>query len=115
LCLEIAAEATRNPAIAAMMATFDDAVRTSLADILSRAVEEGRIKPQLPLRDLMPAMNAIAEGMFWRRAVDPAFDAAGAGRAFVAMVSAVLRPTAAGTAQKPGDAPGSAELAEQGS
>ncbi len=92
LCLEIAAEATRNPVVAQMMADFDEAVSVSLEHILRRAIIEGHIQPTLPVADLVAAMNAIAEGMFWRRAVDPNFDAVAAGRAFLAMVSAVLRP-----------------------
>lgn len=92
LCLEIAAEATRNEAVAQMMGKFDEAVSVSLKDIMERAIEAGQINPALPLKDLVAAMNVIAEGMFWRRAVNPDFDAAAAGRVFVAMVGAVLRP-----------------------
>jgi AcrR family transcriptional regulator len=61
-------------------------------DIMERAIKTGQISPDLPVADLVASMNVIAEGMFWRRAVDPNFDAAAAGRVFVAMVSAVLRP-----------------------
>lgn len=92
LCLEIAAEATRNEAVGLMMAKFDEAVSGSLKDIMERAIQAGQIAPALPLKDLVAAMNVIAEGMFWRRAVDPDFDAAAAGRVFVAMVGAVLAP-----------------------
>ena len=92
LNLEIAAEATRNCAVAHMMATFDEAVNVSLKDIMERAIEAGQIRPDLPVADLVASMHVIAEGMFWRRAVDPHFDAAAAGRVFVTMVSAVLRP-----------------------
>jgi AcrR family transcriptional regulator len=92
LNLEIAAEATRNGVVADMMAKFDEAVNLSLKDIMERAIKTGQISPDLPVADLVASMNVIAEGMFWRRAVDPNFDAAAAGRVFVAMVSAVLRP-----------------------
>lgn len=97
LCLEIAAEATRNSSVAQMMANFNAAVSVSLQDIMNRAIEAGQINPGLPLKDLVAAMNVIAEGMFWRRAVDPDFDAAAAGRVFVAMVGGVLRPAQQGT------------------
>lgn len=114
LCLEIAAEATRNQSVAQMMAKFDEAVSASLKDIMERAIEAGQISPALPLKDLVAAMNVIAEGMFWRRAVDPAFDAAAAGRVFVAMVGAVLRPVAAPQKRKPNKSNSKpTELAEQ--
>lgn len=92
LCLEIAAESTRNPRVAEVTRRMDDTVRESLGAILRRAEAEGRIAPAMPIPDLLSAMTAIAEGLFWRRAVDPNFDAVAAGRAFVAMVGAALRP-----------------------
>lgn len=97
-----------------MMAKFDEAVSASLKDIMERAIEAGQISPALPLKDLVAAMNVIAEGMFWSRAVDPAFDAAAAGRVFVAMVGAVLRPVAAPQKRKPNKSNSKpTELAEQ--
>jgi AcrR family transcriptional regulator len=92
LCLEVAAEATRNAAVADMMARFDESVSASLAQILERAIAAGRIAPALPVRDLVASMNALAEGLFWRRAVDPCFDGEAVGRAMLAMVASVLRP-----------------------
>lgn len=92
LCLEIGAEATRNPAVAATMARFDQAVSSSLTHLLNEAVAKGRIRPTMPIDALVSAMEVIADGLFWRRAVDPSFDGATAGQALVAMVSAALRP-----------------------
>jgi TetR/AcrR family transcriptional repressor of uid operon len=94
LCLEVAAEATRNPAVAETMARFDESVSASLAQIIERAISAGQIDPVLPVRDLVASMNALAEGLFWRRAVDPHFDGEAVGRALVSMVASVLRPRA---------------------
>ncbi|MFZ9501820.1 MAG: TetR/AcrR family transcriptional regulator [Beijerinckiaceae bacterium] len=94
LCLEVAAEATRNPAVAQMMARFDEAVSASLAQIIERAAAAGQIAPTLPTRDLVAALNAMAEGLFWRRAVDPVFDGEAVGRAFLEMAASALRPCA---------------------
>ena len=114
LFLEIAAEAARNKAVAQTMAKFDEAVSASLQGIMERAIEAGQISPALPLKDLVAAMNVIAEGMFWRRAVDPDFDAAAAGQVFMAMVGAVLRPQTAPQKRKPDRANlNTMELAEQ--
>ena len=94
LCLEVAAEATRNPAVAEMMARFDESVSASLADIIERAISAGQIAPALPVSDIVASMKALAEGLFWRRAVDPLFDGEAVGRAMVKMVASVLRPGA---------------------
>jgi len=96
LCLEVAAEATRNTAVAEMMARFDESVRASLADIIERAIAAGQIDPVLPVNVIVASMNALAEGLFWRRAVDPHFDGEAVGRAMVGMVASVLRPRASG-------------------
>lgn len=90
LCLEIGAEATRNPAVAETLARFDESVCAALTDLLDKAEREGRIKPIMPTKDLAQAMHVIADGLFWRRALQPDFDAQSAGRALLAIMSPAL-------------------------
>lgn len=90
LCLEIGAEATRNPAVAETLARFDETVCAALTELLEKAEREGRIKPTMPTAELAQAMHVIADGLFWRRAIQPDFDAVSAGRALLALVAGAL-------------------------
>lgn len=90
LCVEIGAEATRNPAVAETLNRFDETVCAALKEILDKAEREGRIRPSMPIEDLVQAMHVIADGLFWRRAVQPDFDAQSAGRALLALVTVAL-------------------------
>ena len=75
LIVEIGAEGTRNAAIARFIADCDTAIRASLLGLLERAVAEGRLAPTVPPAKLVPMMELLADGMFWRRAIQPDFDA----------------------------------------
>ncbi|MFN3891745.1 MAG: TetR/AcrR family transcriptional regulator [Beijerinckiaceae bacterium] len=90
LCLEIGAEATRNKAVAETLSRFDETVCAALTELLDKAAREGRIKPSMPTKELAQAMHVIADGLFWRRAVQPDFDAASAGRTLLAIVMGAL-------------------------
>ncbi len=74
LYLAIAAEAVHNRAVAHSLAECDNAIRNSLTGILRRAHLDGRINPVAPVERIAAVMSLIADGMFWRRAVDPACD-----------------------------------------
>ncbi len=93
LCLEIGAEATRNPAVAETLNRFDQTVCAALTELLDKAAREGRISPTMPTRDLAEAMHVIADGLFWRRAVEPGFDAKSAGRVLLSLVTHALSET----------------------
>jgi hypothetical protein len=54
---------------------------------------------------MISAMVVIADGLFWRRAVDPDFDGEATGRALLAMVSEAL-------GARPADASGGLATAE---
>lgn len=95
LCLEIGAEATRNAAVADTLTRFDQTVLAALTDVLDKAAREGRIAPALPTPQLAEAMHVIADGLFWRRAVQKDFDAEAAGAVLLALVGAALAPAPA--------------------
>ena len=67
-------------------------IREALAALLEGAHRDGRIDPLLPIVDVVGAMIVIADGLFLRRAVDPAFDAAQTGQTILAMLAGVIRP-----------------------
>jgi hypothetical protein len=92
LCIQIGAEATRNPAIAQTLSRFEAEIRSSLRQFLSGAQLAGQIEPQAPLDDIVAAMTLISDGLFWRRAVDPAFDPARVLPQILAMVAVLVQP-----------------------
>src|SRR3954452_2869387 len=92
LCIEIGAEATRNPAIAQTMSRFDAEIRSSIRHLISQAQAAGQIEPQAPLDDIVVAMALIGDGLFWRRAVDPSFDPVSVMPQIMTMVAALVRP-----------------------
>ena len=94
LCIEIGAESTRNPAIAATMGRFDESLRASLGLLLEDALAKGRIAPLTSIDQALTSMMVVADGVFWRRAVDPNFDAAAIAPIITAMMTSILRPLA---------------------
>lgn len=92
LNLEIAAEATRNPRIAEIFLACDRFVRDSLTEVIARAMAEDRIRPAHPADRTTEMICIIGEGLFMRRAVDTAFDAATIMPAVMDAVVALLNP-----------------------
>jgi len=76
LCTEVMAESRRNPDIARISAGFDTDVKTWLRDLLRAATERGDIPADLDLDGVITMLMIIADGVWWRRALDPAFDPA---------------------------------------
>ena len=74
MCIEIGLESTRNPRIAEIHRGVDEFISSSLEKLFQRMQDEGRIAPDLPIPVVVKLFSVIADGMFWRRAVDPAFD-----------------------------------------
>lgn len=74
LCLEIGAEATRNPAIGAIFRQAHAAVHRSFVGLFERARMEGRIAPSTDIETLTLVIHLIGDGLYWRRAVDPDFN-----------------------------------------
>jgi len=74
LCLEIWAEATRNPAIAAMQTDFDRSFEDQLVSAFEAARDAGEIAPGLDLRAIASIVGKLGDGLFVRRAVASDFD-----------------------------------------
>jgi AcrR family transcriptional regulator len=75
LCAEIMTESRRNPTIAKIMQDFDQEVRERLISMLRTAAERGDISAAIDFEGVVTMMMVIADGVWWRRAVDPNFNA----------------------------------------
>jgi TetR/AcrR family transcriptional regulator, repressor for uid operon len=74
ISIEVAAEATRNPAVAAMFAINDKSARAALVALLQRGVALGQIEPDLELDHAASWLIALMEGAVGRAALDQGFD-----------------------------------------
>jgi len=73
LCTEVMAEARRNPDIARISAAFDADVREWLIGLLQAAAARGDIPGDVDLDGVVTMLMLIADGVWWRRALDPDF------------------------------------------
>jgi TetR/AcrR family transcriptional repressor of uid operon len=102
LCLEIWAEATRNPAVAAMQTEFDRGFEEQLVMAFEVAKESGAIDPDIDMRAVASIIGKLGDGLFVRRAVASDFDPEREIAEVFAVVGALLKgavkfPTAAST------------------
>ncbi len=74
LCLEIMAEARRNPEVRRIYQTIDSEVRGGLVAILRRAAARGELRSDLDLEKIVKVLLALGDGIESRRAIDPSFD-----------------------------------------
>jgi TetR/AcrR family transcriptional repressor of uid operon len=75
MCIEIGVEATRNPQVGEIYQSVDQYICTSFEALFARLKAEGRINPSLDVTSLSHVFQVIGDGLFWRRATDPDFDA----------------------------------------
>jgi TetR/AcrR family transcriptional repressor of uid operon len=73
ICTEIMAESRRNPEIARISAAFDADVKKWLIDLFRAGAERGEIPADLDFDAVVTMLMAIADGVWWRRALDPDF------------------------------------------
>lgn len=76
LCLQIWAEATRSPAVAKFVSSFDDDLIARLTALLDTARAAGSIAPRGEPGTVARLIATLANGLFVRRALVPTFDAA---------------------------------------
>jgi AcrR family transcriptional regulator len=75
LCTEVMSEARRNPEIARISSGFDADVRKWLTGMFNLAVERGDISKDADIEGAVDMLMIIADGVWWRRALDPHFRA----------------------------------------
>ncbi len=92
LCIEIGLEATRNPKVGEMQQNVERFIRGSFRDLFSQLQANGQIAPVYDLDTVVEAFSTIADGIVWRRAVDPTFKADVVLPPLLDAVAALLRP-----------------------
>jgi hypothetical protein len=68
-------EARRNPEIARISSAFDADVRKWLIALFKAAAERGDIAADADIEGAVDMLMIIADGVWWRRALDPRFRA----------------------------------------
>ena len=90
LCTEVMAEARRNAEIARISASFDADVKKWLVDLLRSGSERGDIAG-VDFDAVVTMLMIIADGVWWRRALDPDFDPASVMPIFMDIARHMLR------------------------
>jgi len=96
LCTEVMTEARRHPEIARISASFDADVRKWLTGLLRAAAERGDIPGDVDFDAVVTMLMIITDGLWWRRALDPAFDAEAVVPIFMDVTRHMLRGRPAG-------------------
>jgi AcrR family transcriptional regulator len=92
MCIEIGLESTRNPKVGEIYRSVDRYVADSFEKLFARLAAEGRIAPDLDIPTVAKVFSLIGDGMFFRRAVDPQFDADKIVPAVMALIGKLLNP-----------------------
>jgi TetR/AcrR family transcriptional regulator, repressor for uid operon len=92
ISIEIAAEATRNPAVAALFAANDQQTRSALVTELRRGVDQGHVDASLDLPQTASWLIALLEGGVGRAALDADFDLAANQKTLCDMIARLLVP-----------------------
>jgi TetR/AcrR family transcriptional regulator, repressor for uid operon len=74
LCLELWAEATRNPAVAALQTEFDRGLTEQFVLAFESAKKAGVVHPSVDSRAVASIIGKLGDGLFVRRAVATDFD-----------------------------------------
>jgi TetR/AcrR family transcriptional regulator, repressor for uid operon len=101
LCAEIMAESRRNPEIARLHTELEQDIKKRLVDMLRRAVARGEISDAVDLDAAATMLMVLSDGLSWRRASDPGFQAEAALPHVMNMVHCLLtHPPAASPSGK---------------
>jgi AcrR family transcriptional regulator len=92
LYTEVMSEARRNPEIARISDAFDADVRKWLIALFNAAAERGDIAKDADIEGAVDMLMIIADGVWWRRALDPNFRAEALVPVFMDVARHLLRP-----------------------
>jgi TetR/AcrR family transcriptional repressor of uid operon len=95
LCTEVMAQARRHPDIAAISQSFDRDVRKWLRTMFEEARKRGDIPNDVDLDGVITMLMIIADGVWWRRALDREFDPKSVLAIFMDVTRHMLRGKAA--------------------
>ncbi|HEU0160296.1 MAG TPA: TetR/AcrR family transcriptional regulator [Hyphomicrobiaceae bacterium] len=93
MAIDIGLEATRNQRVGEIFRRFDRYIVESFEALFEKLKAEGRIAPALDIPTTVKAFLVVADGMFWRRAVDKDFDAERLLPAALKLIEALLNPS----------------------
>ena len=93
MAIDIGLEATRNERVGEIFRRFDRYIVESFEALFEKLKAEGRIAPALDIPTTVKAFLVVADGMFWRRAVDKDFDAERLLPAALKLIEALLNPS----------------------
>jgi TetR/AcrR family transcriptional repressor of uid operon len=91
LCTEIMAESRRDPEIARISAAFDADVKKWLLDLFRAGAERGDIPSDIDFEAVVTMLMIIADGVWWRRALDRDFDPASVLPIFMDIIRHMVR------------------------
>ena len=83
---------TRNAKVGEIYRSVDCFVLDSFEKLFTRLKDEGRIAPKLDIPTVAQLFSLIGDGMFWRRAIDPAFEAQTLIPGVMQLVAQLLNP-----------------------
>jgi len=90
MAIEIGAESIRNETVRELHTACDQAVAENLTAWLTKLNAQKRIDPTLPIEDVTQLMQIIGDGLLWRRALEPSFDAEKAMPAILTLLGMLL-------------------------
>lgn len=102
LCAEMISETRRNPAISKIMNEFDAEVKERLITMLRSAQERGDVSRDADIGAAVEMLMIMADGVWWRRAVNPDFDAEAALPMFFDITRYMLLDRGKGRSSEPG-------------
>jgi AcrR family transcriptional regulator len=94
LCAEIMSESRRNPDVARLYEEIERDIKKLLTTMLRSAMERGEISSDIDVDAAAVVLMVLADGMSWRRAVEPGFDAERILPLILQMVRDLLAPQA---------------------
>ena len=94
LVIEIGCESMRDGPVGEIFRSCDRFVLDQFEALFRRAITEARIAPSLDARTLATVVAIIGDGLFWRRGVDPNFDAKTMVPVMTALIGTLLNPVA---------------------
>ena len=103
LCTEIMAEARRHPEIARISSSFDADVKRWLVDLFKAGAKRGDIPGDIDFEGVAAMLIIMADGVWWRRALDPHFNPETTLALFMDVVRFLLRGGSAEMRSTTGD------------
>lgn len=92
VAIDMGLESTRNPRVADTYRSVDCFCRESFESLFQRLKNEGRIAPDTDIPTIARVFQVMGDGLFWRRAIDPDFDAAAVLPVMIGLVAKLLNP-----------------------